>query len=279
MKFFRFGAPGAERPGAIDSNGVERDISALVGDLAGEALDPARLAALAARDLSGCPVVPVGRRIGPCVGRIGNFIGVGLNYADHAIEAGHQIPVEPLLFNKAPTCVAGPNDDLRLPPGSVKTDWEVELAVVIGRPALYLSEAEVPGVIAGYCLCNDVSERAYQNERGGQFTKGKGCPGFGPLGPWLVTPDEIADVQDLRLRLLVNGETMQDGHSAEMLFGVHHLVAYISQFMALAPGDVITTGTPAGVGLGRTPQRFLRAGDVVEAEVQGLGRQRQQVVA
>jgi 2,4-diketo-3-deoxy-L-fuconate hydrolase len=278
VKFFRFGPPGQERPGALDASGTRRDISGVIGDLAGEQLDPAALSRLGRIDLSTLPTVPDDVRLGPCVGRVGHFIAVGVNYADHAAEAGFATPKEPILFNKAPSCIAGPNDDVQLPPGSVKSDWEVELAVVIGVRATYLKADQVDEVIAGYCVCNDLSERAYQMERGGQFMKGKGCPTFGPLGPWVVTPDEIEDVQNLRLWLRVNGEMMQDGSTKQMLFGVRWLVAYISQFMTLEAGDVITTGTPAGVGLGKKPPRYLKSGDIIELGIDGLGSQRQRVI-
>jgi 2,4-diketo-3-deoxy-L-fuconate hydrolase len=278
LKFFRFGVPGQERAGVVDTAGVRRDISEMVGDFSGDNLGPRALARIKELDLSSFPAVADSERIGPCVGRVGNFIGSGLSYADHAIEAGYEIPEEPLLFNKAPSCVTGPNDDVCIPRGGSKVDWEVELAVVIGTHATYLEERDVEGVIAGYCVCNDISERNFQMTRGGQFMKGKGCPTFGPLGPWLVTPDEIADVQDLRLWLTVNGEPMQDGSTKDMLFGVHEIVAHVSEFLALEPGDVITTGTPAGVGMAKKPPRYLKAGDVVELSVEGLGVQRQRIV-
>ncbi len=279
MRFFRFGSAGRERPGALDRAGVRRNISAFVDDLSGENLSPESLARLARIDLARCPVVPEDERLGSCVAGVGNFIGVGLNYTDHAKEAGFDLPVEPILFNKAPSCIVGPNDDIRLPRGSEKTDWEAELAVVIGKHASYLDEAAAREAIAGYCICNDVSERAFQIERGGQFMKGKGCPTFGPLGPWLVTADEIADVRNLALRLKVNGEVMQNGNTKDMLFDVAWLVSYISQFIALEPGDVVTTGTPAGVGMAKKPPRYLKVGDTVELSVTGLGAQRQRVVA
>ncbi|SLK08779.1 fumarylacetoacetate hydrolase family protein [Novosphingobium mathurense] len=278
MKLFRFGGPGQEKPGALDKDGIRRDLSSVIDDIAGAALSREAIARLAALDLSGFPVVPDSERLGACVGAVGNFIGVGLNYADHAVEAGLPIPTEPILFNKAPSCIGGPNDDIILPRGSTKTDWEVELALVIGEPASYVEEADVPEIIAGYCICNDVSERAFQNERGGQWMKGKGCPTFGPLGPWLVTPDEIADVQNLGLWLSVNGQEMQNGTTGTMIFGVYQLVSHISQFMILEPGDVITTGTPPGVGFGMKPPLYLKAGDVIELGVGGLGTQHQRVV-
>jgi 2-keto-4-pentenoate hydratase/2-oxohepta-3-ene-1,7-dioic acid hydratase in catechol pathway len=236
------------------------------------------LAELKKLDIATLPVVS-GARLGPCVAGVTHFIAVGLNYADHAAESNMPVPKEPILFNKAPSCLVGPNDTVVIPKGSLKTDWEVELAIVIGAAASYLSEDEALSVVAGYAVCNDVSEREWQLERGGQWMKGKGCPTFGPLGPWLVTPDEIADVQNLGMWLDVNGERMQTGSTATMIFGVRTLVSYISQFLEFAPGDVITTGTPPGVGMGKKPPRFLRAGDVVTLGIEGLGVQRQSVAA
>ncbi|MHB0706243.1 fumarylacetoacetate hydrolase family protein [Roseomonas mucosa] len=279
MKLVRFGSPGAEKPGLVDADGRIRDLSAVVPDIGGPVLSRDGLARL--RDLSPAdlPLAPEGVRLGPCVAGTGNFIAVGLNYADHAAESGMAVPSEPVLFNKAPSCIVGPDDTVLLPPGSTKSDWEVELAVVIGERASYVSEAEALDHVAGYCVCNDVSEREYQLERGGQWTKGKGCPTFGPLGPWLVTKDEIGDVQDLRMTLAVNGETVQDGSTRTMVFQVPFLVSYISRFMALMPGDVITTGTPPGVGMGMKPPRYLRGGDRMRVEIQGLGAQQQRVSA
>lgn len=279
MKLFRYGAPGHERPGAVDMDGVRRDISSAVEDFSGSALAPKFLASLKHLDLKSFPEVPADARLGPCVGRVGNFIAVGLNYSEHAAESGAAVPDEPILFNKAPSCIGGPDDDIVIPIGSTKTDWEVELAVVIGAPAYCLNETEVAEVIAGYCVCNDISERAYQLERGGQWTKGKGCPTFGPLGPWLVTPDEIGDVQTLSMWLDVNGAQMQRGSTRTMIFKVHYLISYISKFMVLEPGDVITTGTPSGVGLGMKPPRYLKAGDTIDLGIEGLGSQRQRVIA
>ena len=277
MKFFRYGEQGSERPGVFDKNGVRRNISGVVEDLSGHGLSPSLLAGLKDVDLEAFPIVPDDVRIGACVGRVGNFIAVGLNYADHAEESGMPVPDEPILFNKAPSCIVGPNDDIILPPGSIQTDWEVEIAVVIGTSAFCVSELDASQIIAGYCICNDVSERAYQLERGGQWTKGKGCPTFGPLGPWLVTPDEIEDVQNLSMWLNVNGKQMQRGSTKTMVFSINYLVSYISQFMALQPGDVITTGTPPGVGLGMKPPQYLRADDEIELGISGLGAQRQRV--
>lgn len=279
LKLVRFGSPGAEKPGLVDADGRIRDLSAVVPDIGGPVLSRDGLARL--RDLSPAdlPLAPEGVRLGACVAGTGNFIAVGLNYADHAAESGMAVPSEPVLFNKAPSCIVGPDDTVLLPPGSTKSDWEVELAVVIGERASYVSEAEALDHVAGYCVCNDVSEREYQLERGGQWTKGKGCPTFGPLGPWLVTKDEIGDVQDLRMTLAVNGETVQDGSTRTMVFQVPFLVSYISRFMALMPGDVITTGTPPGVGMGMKPPRYLRSGDRMRVEIQGLGAQQQRVSA
>jgi 2-keto-4-pentenoate hydratase/2-oxohepta-3-ene-1,7-dioic acid hydratase in catechol pathway len=280
MKLFRFGSPGRERPGAVDAHGVARDISSLCDDLAGNALSRANLERIRRADLQSLPQVPSTERLGPCVGGTRNFIAVGLNYADHAAESGVPVPKEPVLFNKAPSCIAGPNDQIVIPRGSQKTDWEVELAVVIGEPASYVSEADAPQVIAGYCVCHDVSERTFQLEGTGQWTKGKGCPTFGPVGPWLVTPDEVGNVQSLSMWLDVNGERMQTGSTSTMIFNVHFLVSYISSFMALEPGDIITTGTPPGVGMGKKPTpRFLRAGDVVRLGIEKLGEQQQTCIA
>ncbi|APF37830.1 2-hydroxyhepta-2,4-diene-1,7-dioate isomerase [Chelatococcus daeguensis] len=279
MKLVRYGNPGAEKPGIVDAEGTIRDISGIVPDLAGKALTRASLARIAAVDPKTLPAVPAGTRLGPCVGNVRNFIAVGLNYADHAAETNSPIPKEPILFNKAPSCIVGPNDDVIVPRGSQKTDWEVELAVVIGEEASYVEEKDALDYVAGYCVCNDVSEREYQIERGGQWAKGKGCPTFGPLGPWLVTTDEIKDVQNLSMWLEVNGERVQDGSTKTMIFSVPFLVSYISQFMKLEPGDVITTGTPPGVGMGMKPPRFLKGGEVVELGIEGLGTQKQQVRA
>ncbi len=278
MKLVRFGAPGMEKPGVLDSAGRVRDLSALVADIAGETLSAAKLANIARLDAERLPLVPAGTRLGACVGRVGNFIAVGLNYADHAAETGATPPKEPILFNKAPSCIVGPNDDVMLPKGSVKTDWEVELAIVIGKRASYVDEDIALSYVAGFCICNDVSERAFQIEGTGQWMKGKGCATFGPLGPWLVTPDEIADVQALPMWLDVNGERMQTGSTATMIFGVKHIVAYVSRFMILEPGDVITTGTPPGVGMGKKPPRYLKAGDKMRLGIEGLGVQEQRVV-
>ncbi len=280
MKFVRFGQAGAEKPGLVDAQGHIRDLSAHVSDLAGAHLDPANLARLAKLDAASLPLVPAGTRIGSCVARPGNFIAVGLNFADHAAETGAPIPAEPILFNKAPNCVQGPNDDVMIPKNAVKTDGEVELAIVIGKTAYNVEERDALNYVAGFCVCNDVSEREYQAERGGQWMKGKGCPTFGPLGPWLVTTDEVKDVQNLHMWLDVNGKRVQDGSTKTMIFGVAYLISYISRFLQLDAGDVITTGTPPGVGLGMKPTPvFLKAGDTMDLGIEGLGTQHQKVIA
>ena len=277
MKLLRFGPRGAEKPGILDADGNIRDLSGIVGDIAGPMLgDLARLRDL---DLSGLPVVDPATRLGACVGGTGKFMCIGLNYADHAAESGMEVPPEPVLFMKASSAICGPNDPIIIPRGSEKTDWEVELGVVIGKPAKYVTEARALDHVAGYCVVNDVSERAFQAERAGQWTKGKSCDNFGQIGPWLVTPDEVADPQNLAMWLTVNGERMQNGSTRTMVYGVAFLVSYLSQFMTLHPGDVISTGTPPGVGLGMKPPRYLKAGDVVELGIEGLGQQRQLCIA
>ena len=279
MKLLRYGAPGAEKPGLLHRDGTLRDLSDMIDDLAGAALSPESLAGLAEVDADSLPVVEGTPRLGPPIAGTGKFICIGLNYADHAAESGLDVPPEPVIFMKASSAICGPNDPIVIPRGSTKTDWEVELAVIIGKPAKYVSEAEAMDYVAGYAITNDVSERAFQTERAGQWTKGKSCDNFGQIGPWLVTQDEVPDPQSLAMWLKVNGETMQDGSSSTMVYGVAHLVHYLSQFMTLHPGDVISTGTPPGVGLGMTPPRYLKAGDVVELGIAGLGRQRQDVIA
>jgi 2-keto-4-pentenoate hydratase/2-oxohepta-3-ene-1,7-dioic acid hydratase in catechol pathway len=279
MKLVRWGKPGKEKPGIVDSAGRIRDLSDVVPDIAGAALSPDGLAKLARVKTDKLPVVRGRPRLGACVGHVPNFYAVGLNYADHAAETGASIPKEPILFNKATSCIMGPNDEIVIPKGSVKTDWEVELAVVIGSRASYVAEKDAMGVIAGFCICNDISEREFQIERGGQWMKGKGCPTFGPIGPWLVTKDEIANVQSLGIWLDLNGVRVQNGSTKTMIFGVAHIVSYMSQFMQLLPGDVITTGTPPGVGLGMKPPKFLKAGDVMRVGIEGLGEQKQLVTA
>jgi 2,4-didehydro-3-deoxy-L-rhamnonate hydrolase len=279
MKLVRYGQPGAEKPGLLDGQGTLRDLSGEIGDIDGAALQPAALAHLASLDPARLPAVANRPRLGPAINRIGKIVAIGLNYADHAAETGAKIPAEPIVFMKAITSLSGPNDDIMLPRGSKKTDWEVELAIAIGRPARYVEEADALSHVAGYLICNDVSEREYQTERGGQWDKGKGCDTFCPLGPWLVTREEIADPQNLDMWLDVNGQRRQKGSTRTMIFGVAHLVHYVSQFMALLPGDIITTGTPPGVGMGMKPPTFLKPGDSVSLGIAGLGQQSQKVVA
>jgi len=275
MKLLRYGETGSEKPGLLDADGTIRDLSGHVADIGGKAIEPASLAALAKLDPKTLPAVAGSPRIGPCVANVGKFICIGLNYSDHAAETGSAVPSEPIVFMKANSAIVGPNDDVLIPRGSEKTDWEVELAIVIGKSAKYVSEADALDHVAGYCVAHDVSERAFQVERKGQWTKGKSCDTFGPIGPWLVTKDEVANPQDLGMWLKVNGETMQDGTTRTMVYGVAYLVSYLSQFMSLHPGDVIATGTPPGVGMGKKPPRYLKPGDVVELSVQGLGTQKQ----
>ena len=279
MKLVRFGAPGREKPGMLDTQGRIRDLSKVIPDIAGDELSPKGLAKLRKVNVDKLPLVRGTPRIGPCVGKVGNFIAIGLNYSDHAAESGMPVPEEPIIFNKAPTCICGPNDDTMIPKQSAKLDYEVELGVVIGSRARYLAKNKAMDAVAGYCLANDVSERVFQIERsGGQWTKGKGCETFGPLGPWLVTKDEIRDPQRLNMWLTVNGESRQKGSTRTMVFGVAHLVWYCSQFFVLKPGDVIVTGTPPGVGLGFKPEpKFLKAGDVVRLGIDGLGEQQQKI--
>lgn len=279
MKLVRWGKTGKEKPGLVDSDGRTRDLSDHVHDISDQVLQPRTLAKIAKLKPERLPLVRGRPRLGPCVGNVRNFIAVGLNYADHAAETGASPPKEPILFNKAPSCIVGPNDEVMIPKGSTKTDWEVELAIVIGSRVSYVGEDEAMDHVAGFCICNDVSERTYQLEGTGQWMKGKGCPTFGPLGPWLVTPDEVKDVQNLRMWLDLNGERMQDGTTKTMIFGVRHLVAYTSRFMVLEPGDVITTGTPPGVGMGKKPPRYLKAGDTMKVGIEGLGEQKQVVAA
>ncbi|MEP9397803.1 fumarylacetoacetate hydrolase family protein [Mesorhizobium sp. KR2-14] len=279
MKLVRYGELGRERPGLIDPEGKLRDLSQNIADLSGETLDPAALERLSHVDPATLPLVHGNPRIGPCVASTGKFICIGLNYSDHAAETGATVPPEPIIFMKATSAIVGPDDDLLIPRGSQKTDWEVELGVVIGRTAKYVSEDEALDYVAGYCVINDVSERAFQTERSGQWTKGKSCDTFGPTGPWLVTKDEVADPQDLSMWLTVNGEKVQDGSTKTMVYGVKYLVSYLSQFMSLHPGDIISTGTPPGVGMGMKPPRYLKPGDVVELGIESLGTQRQNVKA
>lgn len=278
MKLLRYGLPGQEKPAMLDRHGRLRDLSAQVSDIGGSALLPEGQRALAALDPETLPLVQGTPRIGPCVAGVGKFICIGLNYSDHAAETGATVPPEPIIFMKATSAIVGPNDALEIPRGSLKTDWEVELGVVIGKTAKYVSEAEALDHVAGYCVVHDVSERAFQLEREGQWTKGKSADTFGPIGPWLVTPDEVPDPQHLPMWLEVNGVRRQNGSTATMIYGVRHLVSYLSQFMSLQPGDIISTGTPPGVGMGMKPPVFLKGGDVVKLGVEGLGEQRQSVV-
>lgn len=279
MKLVRYGLAGREKPGILDDQGRLRDLSKVVPDIAGETLSDKGLAKIRKAKIDKLPLVRGEPRIGPCVGHVGNFIAIGLNYADHAAEAGMPLPKEPIIFNKAPSCICGPNDNTMIPKDSTKLDYEIELGIVIGTRARYLKKKDAMDAVAGYCLSNDVSERAFQIERSGQWTKGKGSETFGPLGPWLVTKDEIENPQRLEMLLTVNGETRQHGSTKTMVFGVAHLVWYCSQFMVLEPGDVIITGTPPGVALGMKPEpKFLKAGDIVELSIEGLGSQRQKIV-
>ena len=275
MKLLRYGEVGSERPGLLDADGTIRDLSAHVADIAGTTLHPASLEMLGKLDPKALPVVSGKPRLGACVAGTGKFICIGLNYSDHAAETGATVPPEPIIFMKASSAIVGPDDDVLIPRGSEKTDWEVELAVVIGKTAKYVSEADALDYVAGYAVAHDVSERAFQAERQGQWTKGKSCDTFGPTGPWLVTKDEVADPQNLKMWLTVNGKTMQNGSTKTMVYGVKYLVSYLSQFMSLHPGDIISTGTPPGVGLGMKPPVFLKAGDVVELGIEGLGQQKQ----
>lgn len=278
MKLLRHGPAGAEKPGILHSDGTVRDLSAIVSDIGGDVLSDAGLAKIRAADPARLPIVQ-GARLGPCVAGTGKFICIGLNYSDHAAETGATVPPEPIIFMKATSAIVGPNDPIVIPRTSEKTDWEVELAVIIGKKAKYVNEAEAMDYVAGYAVTNDVSERAFQTERSGQWTKGKSCDNFGQIGPWLVTRDEVVDPQNLPMWLTVNGTKMQNGNTKTMVYGVQFLVSYLSQFMTLHPGDVISTGTPPGVGLGMKPPKYLKAGDVVELGIEGLGQQRQDVIA
>ena len=278
MKLLRVGPVGQEKPACLDATGVIRDLTGVAADFEGEGVSIDALEALKGVDLTALPAVEGKPRIGAAVARVETFYAIGLNYAQHAAEAGMEPPKEPILFNKSASCLAGPNDALTLPKGSEKSDWEVELGVVIGKRAQNVSVEEALSFVAGYCVINDVSERAYQIERGGQWTKGKSAPGFGPVGPYLVTADEVPDPQALGLRLSLNGEMVQDNFTSDMIFSVAEIVSHMSEFMALVPGDVIATGTPEGVGMGMKPQRFLRVGDVMELEIDGLGSQRTEVI-
>ncbi|WP_300069556.1 fumarylacetoacetate hydrolase family protein [uncultured Ruegeria sp.] len=279
MKLLRYGAPGAEKPGLLDDDGAIRDLSGVIDDLSGDVLSDEGLQTLRQLDPNRLPKVDGQPRIGACVGHVGKFVCIGLNYADHAAEAGMDLPAEPVIFFKATSSIMGPDDTIEIPRGSVKTDWEVELGVVIGTEAKYVSEADAMDHVAGYCVINDLSERDFQLHRSGQWVKGKSADTFGPIGPWLVTRDEVKDPQDLPMYLEVNGHRYQDGSTRTMHFGVASVISHLSQFMSLQPGDVISTGTPPGVGMGQNPQTYLKPGDKVELGIAGLGVQRQGVVA
>lgn len=278
MKLVRYGPKGREKPGLIDADGKLRDLSAKIGDIDGAALSPASLNKLSKINAKRLPLVKGRPRLGTPVANIGKVMCIGLNYSDHAAEAGQPIPTEPILFLKANSAIGGPNDNVTIPRGSKKSDWEVELAVVIGRAASYVPKNKALDYVAGYTICNDVSEREYQLERGPTWTKGKSCDTFGPIGPWLVTADEIANPQKLDMWLDLNGKRMQTGNTGKMIFGVATLISYLSKFMTLHPGDVISTGTPPGVGMGMKPQRFLKPGDVMTLGIAGLGQQKQKLV-
>jgi 2,4-diketo-3-deoxy-L-fuconate hydrolase len=282
MKLLRYGPAGHEKPGVLDAQGRVRDLSGVISDIAGKALHPEALRTLQSLALDSLPLVPgtpqQDLRLGPCVGGVGKFICIGLNYSDHAAESGMAVPPEPVVFNKWTSAICGPDDDVQIPRGSVKTDWEVELGVVIGQGGRYIAEADAMRHVAGYCVVNDVSEREFQIERSGTWDKGKGCDTFGPLGPWLVTPDEVPDPQALGLWLEVDGKRVQNGSTATMVYPVAFLISYLSRFMSLQSGDVISTGTPPGVGMGQKPPVYLRAGQTMRLGVQGLGTQTQRVV-
>lgn len=280
MKLLRVGAKGAEKPAILADDGTIRDLSGIVPDIGGTTLLDDGLAKIRATDISALPELSASERIGPCVANVGKFICIGLNYADHAAETGAKIPEEPIIFMKATSAIIGPNDDVIIPKNAIKPDWEVELAVVIGKEARYVEEADALDHVAGYCVCNDVSERHFQTERGGTWDKGKGADTFGPIGPWLVTKDEVADPQNLSMWLEVDGHRYQDGSTKTMVFGVAKLVSYVSHFMSLQPGDIITTGTPPGVGMGIKPEPvWLKPGNVMHLGIEGLGEQRQTVLA
>ena len=278
MKLLRYGPEGSEKPGLMADDGTIRDLSGIIPDISGDVLSDAGLARLRALDPATLPVVAPSTRLGACVAGTTKFICIGLNYADHAAESGMSVPPEPVIFMKANSAICGPNDAIVIPRGSEKTDWEVELAVIIGTKAKYVTEADAMNHVAGFAVTNDVSERAFQTERSGQWTKGKSCDYFGQTGPWLVTRDEVADPQNLAMWLTVNGEKMQDGSTRTMVYGVRHLVSYLSQFMTLHPGDIISTGTPPGVGLGMKPPKFLKGGETVTLGIDGLGSQTQKIV-
>jgi 2,4-diketo-3-deoxy-L-fuconate hydrolase len=278
MRLVRYGEVRSERPGVLDVDGSIRDLSSIICDVAGMSLLPASLEKLRELDLSRLPVVEGSPRLGPCVGSVGKFICIGLNYSDHAAESGMELPTEPVVFMKATSAICGPNDEVTIPRGATKTDWEVELGVVIGKESRYVSEQEALSHVAGYCVVNDVSDRGFQLEGTGQWVKGKSADTFGPIGPWLVTVDEVPDPQNLRLWLEVDGHRFQNGSTKSMVFTVAYLVSYLSNFMSLQPGDIISTGTPPGVGLGQKPPRYLAAGNIITLGIDGLGTQRQTVV-
>ena len=279
MKFLRFGSPGSEKPGLLDADGNIRDLTSVVGDISNQIVGPDSIAAIASVDISEFPIVRGNPRLGPCISGVGKFVCIGLNYSDHALESGQPIPTEPVVFMKATSSITGPNDDIRLLPGSTKTDWEVELGIVIGRDGKNIKESAALDYVAGYCIVHDVSEREWQMERGGQWVKGKSADTYGPIGPWLVTTDEIDDPQELDLWLEVNGIRYQDANTRTMIFSVSEIVSYLSQCMSLQAGDIIATGTPKGVGLGMKPPTYLKSGDVVQLGVQSLGVQKQTVVS
>jgi 2-keto-4-pentenoate hydratase/2-oxohepta-3-ene-1,7-dioic acid hydratase in catechol pathway len=279
MKLLRYGQSGKEKPGLLDGSGQIRDLSAIIPDLAGDVLTSDSLKRIGALDPSSLPLVSGKHRIGPCVGRVGKFICIGLNYSDHAAESGMKVPTEPVVFMKATSAVCGPDDNVIIPRNSVKTDWEVELGVVIGTEAKYVSESAALDHVAGYCVVNDLSERTFQLEGTGQWVKGKSADTFGPIGPWLVTRDEVPDPQNLSMWLKINGHQFQNGTTKTMVFGVAFVISYLSRFMSLQPGDIISTGTPPGVGMGQKPPKFLQPGDKIQLSVQGLGEQNQAVVA
>ena len=279
MKLLRYGTQGIEKPGMMAADGTIRDLSGHIEDLTGAELSDAGLARLRDIDVNSLPVVEGSARLGPCVGNVGKFVCIGLNYADHAAESGMALPEEPVIFFKATSAIMGPNDDVEIPRHSVKTDWEVELGVVIGKVAKYIPESEALDHVAGYCVINDLSERDFQLHRSGQWVKGKSADTFGPIGPWMVTRDEVPDPQNLAMYLDVNGHRYHDGSTKTMHFDVATIVSHLSQFMSLQPGDVISTGTPPGVGMGQKPETYLKPGDVIELEIEGLGKQRQNVGA
>ena len=275
MKLLRYGEMGKEKPGILDNNGKIRDLSSHISDINGDTISKVSLNQIASIDISSLPLIPEDTRLGSCVGNAGKFLCIGLNYSDHAAESGLPVPSEPILFSKATSAIVGPNDNVEIPRNSSETDWEVELGIIIGKKAKYIDEANAQDYIAGYCVINDVSERAFQIKREGQWTKGKSCDTFGPTGPYLVTKDEISDVQNLTMFLDVNGKRMQDGSTNTMIFSVNHIVYYLSQFMSLHPGDIIATGTPPGVGMGMKPSLYLKSGDVMKLGIEGLGEQSQ----